>query len=79
MTDRGVSESTVEDAALAWLEGSGWEVAHGPETAHDMPAAQRADYGELVVMQRLRDTLLPKLISASCGLGSPRGSWRGQP
>jgi len=51
------SESTVEDAALAWLGGIGWHVAHGPDIAPDMPAAERADYGEVVLAQRLRDAL----------------------
>jgi len=27
------SESVVEDAALAWLESTGWNVAHGPDIA----------------------------------------------
>jgi type I restriction enzyme R subunit len=51
------SESTVEDAALAWLQAAGWRVAHGPDIAPDMPAAERRDYGEVVLAQRLRDAL----------------------
>jgi type I restriction enzyme R subunit len=51
------TESVVEDAALAWLEAGGWQVAHGPDIAPDMPAAERADYGEVVLAQRLRDAL----------------------
>jgi type I restriction enzyme R subunit len=51
------SESVVEEAALAWLEASGWQVAHGPEIAPDMPAAERGDYGEVVLARRLRDAL----------------------
>jgi len=51
------SESTVEDAALAWLEAIDWQVAHGLEIAPDLPAAERADYGEVVLAQRLRDAL----------------------
>jgi len=35
------TESVVEDAALAWLEAIGWPVAHGPDIAPDMPAAER--------------------------------------
>jgi len=27
------TESTVEDVALAWLESTGWDVAHGPDIA----------------------------------------------
>ncbi|MFN3614581.1 MAG: type I restriction endonuclease subunit R, partial [Rubrimonas sp.] len=52
-----MTESTVEDAALAWLEAIGWRVALGPDIAPDMPAAERADYGEVVLAQRLRDAL----------------------
>ncbi|MCC6728752.1 MAG: type I restriction endonuclease subunit R, partial [Chthonomonadales bacterium] len=57
MSERRFTESTVEDATLAWLEGSGWQVAHGPEIAPDMPAAGRADYGEVVLAQRVCDAL----------------------
>ena len=53
----GFAESVVEDAALAWLEAVGWQVAHGPDIAPDMPAAERADYGEVVLAKRLRDAL----------------------
>lgn len=51
------SESVVEDASLAWLEATGWQIAHGPDIAPDMPAAERADYGEVVLAERLRDAL----------------------
>lgn len=49
------SELTVEQAALAWLESAGWGVAQAPEFAPDTPAAERADYGEVVLAQRLCD------------------------
>jgi type I restriction enzyme R subunit len=52
-----LTESDVEHAALAWLEGAGWRIAHGPDIAPDMPAAERRDYGEVVLAQRLRDAL----------------------
>ena len=51
------TESDVEEAALAWLENTGWRIAHGPDIAPDMPAAERRDYGEVVLAQRLRDAL----------------------
>jgi hypothetical protein len=35
------TESTVEQVALAWLEGTGWQVAHGPGVAPDMAAGHR--------------------------------------
>jgi type I restriction enzyme R subunit len=53
----GVTESTVEEAALAWLADTGWQVAHGSEIAPDQPEAERADYGEVVLERRLRDAL----------------------
>ncbi len=52
-----LTESTVEDAALAWLEGLDWQVAHGPDIAPDALAAERADYGQVVLERRLRDAL----------------------
>ncbi len=51
------TESEVEDAALEWLEGLGWKVAHGPEIAPHTEGAERADYTEIVLEQRLRDAL----------------------
>jgi type I restriction enzyme R subunit len=51
------TESVVEQAALAWLEASGWPVAHGPDIAPEMPAAERASYAEVVLTRRLRDAL----------------------
>ena len=43
------TESVVEEAALAWLESLGWPVTHGPEIAPGEPAAERADYGQVVL------------------------------
>jgi type I restriction enzyme R subunit len=51
------SESTVESATLAWLSELGWQVKHGPEIAPDGLFAERQDYGQVVLEQRLRDAL----------------------
>ena len=51
------TESEVEDAALDWLAGCGWSVAHGPDIAPDAPDAERADYGAVVLEGRLRRAL----------------------
>jgi len=53
----GISESEVEDTALEWLANIGWAVAHGPDIAPDMPGAERADYGEVILAGRLHDAL----------------------
>jgi type I restriction enzyme R subunit len=52
-----LTESDVESAALAWLEAIGWRIAHGPDIAPDVPGAERSDYREVVLAQRLRDAL----------------------
>src|SRR4030095_6145962 len=53
----GVTESVVEQAALAWLESVGWSVRHGAEIAPGELAAERSDYRQVVLEQRLRDAL----------------------
>jgi type I restriction enzyme R subunit len=62
MARAGIVESTVECAALAWLSELGWQVKHGTEFAPDGLFAERQDFGQVVLEQRLRDALLPKLI-----------------
>jgi type I restriction enzyme R subunit len=47
----------VEAAALAWLAGLGYAVVHGPQIAPGEPAAERADYGEVILAGRLRAAL----------------------
>ena len=57
MARAGIVESTVECAALAWLSELGWQVKHGSEIAPDGLFAERQDYGQVVLEQRLRDAL----------------------
>jgi len=58
-----MTESDVEQTALAWLAANGWQVSYGPDIAPDGLFAERADYREVVLAQRFCDALLPKLIS----------------
>ena len=79
---KGLSESTVESAALSWLSDTGWDLAHGPDIAPGAPGAERADYGDVILAQRLRNALarlnpnLPAdaLDGASRKLTHPQGS-----
>jgi type I restriction enzyme, R subunit len=57
MSDSALSESVIEEVCLAWLEGLGWAVKHGPDMAPGELAAERADYGQVVLAQRLSDAL----------------------
>jgi type I restriction enzyme R subunit len=52
----GFTESVVEEAALAWLEGLGWQVLHGPEVALGESGAE-SNFGEMVLAQRVRDAV----------------------
>ena len=52
-----LTEADVEQAALAWLRGLGWQVTHGPDIAPDTPGSERNDYGQVVLERRLRDAL----------------------
>lgn len=46
MTGHGVTESVVEEAALAGLKSTGWRIAYELDIAPDMPATARTDCGE---------------------------------
>ena len=37
-----IIKADVEQAALVWLSGLGWQVAHGPDIAPDAPGAEQA-------------------------------------
>ena len=74
-----ITESVVEDAALEWLKELGYEILSGLTIAPGEPAAERKDYKQVFLFDRLqtkpedlnpkipleslRDTLLPKLLS----------------
>ena len=55
MSDATITESLVEQASLAWLEGQGWQIAYGPENAPDALYSERDEYGQVVLECRLRD------------------------
>ena len=52
-----LTESNIEPVALDWLKSLGWQVAHGPGIAPGMSAAERQNYGEVVLEQRMRDAI----------------------
>jgi type I restriction enzyme R subunit len=55
-----IVESVVEEAALAWLEGLGYEVLSGPAIAVGEPDAERSDptYRDVILERRLRQALV---------------------
>lgn len=50
-------ESDVEAAALSYFEELGYRVLHGPDIAPGELAAERTDYGEVILTGRLRDAI----------------------
>jgi type I restriction enzyme R subunit len=52
-----IQEETVEDAACQWFELLGYDILHGPDIAPGEPAAERTDFGEVVLGNRLSAAL----------------------
>jgi len=50
-------ESVVEDAALDWLNGLGYEILSGLAIAPGESAAERADYKQIFLFDRLQNKL----------------------
>ena len=51
-------ESDVEEAALSWLSILGWQTEQGRDIAPDTQGAERTDFTQVVLEERLRDALL---------------------
>ena len=54
---QGLTESDVEQAALDWLEVCNWTVAYGPDIGPGGDYAEREDYGDVVLVERLQSSL----------------------
>ena len=48
-----ITESVVEQTALAWFENLGYAIASGPAISPGEPGAQREDYHQVILPQRL--------------------------
>jgi len=51
------SESVAEQATLAWLESLGRTVKHGPHISPGELAAERSDYAQAVLIERLSQAI----------------------
>jgi hypothetical protein len=51
------TESTIEQAAIDWLQELGYEYAFGPDLAFDGPAPERENYEDVILLNRLRDAI----------------------
>ncbi len=53
----GITESTVEQAALEWFESLGFTAKAGPDIAPDGPTPERDSYTDVILHGRLRQAL----------------------
>ena len=51
------TESTIEQAALDWLDSLKYQIAFGPDLAFDGAAPERENYQDGVLVGRLHDAL----------------------
>ena len=52
-----MTESEVEEAALSWFKDLGYAVAFGSDVAPGEPAAERNNFGEVVLLTRLQTAI----------------------
>ena len=52
-----LNEAAVEQAAIDWMKGLGWQYVYGPDIGPDGATPERESYGQVVLEQRLRDAL----------------------
>ena len=57
LSRHGVTESVVEQAALAWLESVGWHIVGGTQMAPGVSGSERSGYDQVVLDSRLRATV----------------------
>ena len=52
-----LNENTLEQTALDWFASLGWQSTFGPDISPDGSACERADYGQVVLLDRLQTAL----------------------
>jgi type I restriction enzyme R subunit len=52
-----MTEDQLEQEALSWLAEIGYKLVHGPDIAPDGASPERADYRQVVLVERLRSTI----------------------
>ncbi|MBT43227.1 MAG: DEAD/DEAH box helicase [Idiomarina sp.] len=52
-----MTEDQLEQQCLEWFAEDGWEIAHGPDIAHDGPYPERVDYKQILLFADLEAAL----------------------
>jgi type I restriction enzyme, R subunit len=50
-----MAESHVDEAALAWLKELGYSLTGGPDIGPDIHKPERASYGDVILVDRLKE------------------------
>jgi type I restriction enzyme R subunit len=58
VTTKVLTESVVEEAAIDWFRGLGYQYLAGPDIASDGPYPERASYADVLLEERLRSALV---------------------
>jgi len=58
MTTVAITESVVEEAAIDWFRGLGYQYLPGPDIACDGPYPERTNYADVLLEERLRSALV---------------------
>ena len=53
----GITESAVEEASLDYFRALGYQTRHGPDIGPGGPSQERADWGQVVLVGRLREAV----------------------
>ena len=72
MNNPALSEAEVETAALSWFSSLGWQTAYGPDIAPDTSGAERTEFNQVALEERVRDALLnlnPNLTASALETG----------
>ena len=57
MPATALNESDLELATLEWFQHLGYKVLYGPEIAPEQPGAERESFGDVLLVERLRDAI----------------------
>ncbi|MEY4507321.1 MAG: hypothetical protein RL297_1899 [Pseudomonadota bacterium] len=63
-----LNEQQLEDLCIGWFQQTGWQFAHGPDMAPEGSRPERADFGQVVLRERLLVALArinPQIPSAA--------------
>jgi len=52
-----LNEQQLEELCLSWFQEAGWRAAHGPDIAPDSSTAERTDYRQVLLRERLLTAL----------------------